>query len=384
MLKLNKTTGAWLAVGVAVTAALVWAFSPRPVEVETAPVKQGRFEQSIEEDGRTRLKERYTISAPVAARLSRMTLREGDPVTAGDTVAVLTPLMSPMVDERSRREAEARLKAATASVERAAARVERTGQLAGEGFVSPARLDTTRLAVTAARRELDIANAEREVARQEQAQASAALMPATANAKGARPFALQSPVSGVVLRVVLPSEATIAAGAALLDVGDPARMEVVCELLTLDAVQAQPGHRAVIERWGGPPIEGQVRRVEPAAFTKVSALGIEEQRVNVLIDIAPPPEAWHAMGDGFRVSVRIVTASIEQAVQVPVGALFPDGEGMAVYRLDGRRARLQAVDVAARNGTMAWVRNGLAPGQVVVVYPPAVLADGRSVRVRTP
>lgn len=398
MLKLNKTTGAWLAVGVAVTAALVWAFSPRPAEVETAPVTQGRFEQSIEEDGRTRLKDRYTISAPVAARLSRMTLREGDPVTAGDTVAVLTPLMSPMVDERSRREAEARLKAATASVERAAARVERagvslqeawlelqrTGQLAGEGFVSPARLDTTRLAVTAARRELDIANAEREVARQEQAQASAALMPATANAKGARPFALQSPVSGVVLRVVLPSEATIAAGAALLDVGDPARMEVVCEFLTLDAVQAQPGHRAVIERWGGPPIEGRVRRVEPAAFTKVSALGIEEQRVNVLIDIAPPPEAWHAMGDGFRVSVRIVTASIEQAVQIPVGALFPDGEGVAVYRLDGRRARLQAVDVAARNATMAWVRNGLAPGQVVVVYPPAVLADGRSVRVRTP
>lgn len=394
----SKTTWGLIAAATAAALALAWAFSPRAIDVEVATVTQGRFEQFIEEDGRTRLKERYTISAPVAARLLRMTLREGDPVIAGDTVAVLTPLMSPMVDERSRREAKARLKAATAGVERATARMQRTevslqeawlelqrtGQLAGEGFVSPARLDTTRLAVTAARRELDIANAEREVARQEQAQASVALMPATANAKDARPFALPSPVSGVVLRVALPSEATIAAGAALLDVGDPARMEVVCELLTADAVQAQPGHRVVIERWGGPPVEGRVRRVEPAAFTKVSALGIEEQRVNVLIDIADPTEAWQAMGDGFRVGVRIVTDSIEQAVQVPVGALFPHGEGMAAYRLDGRRVRLQAVDVAARNATTAWVREGLVPSQVVVVYPPASLADGRNVRVRTP
>jgi HlyD family secretion protein len=389
-----------IAAAVAAIAALAWAFSPRAIDVEVATVTTARFEQFIEEDGRTRLKERYTISAPVAARLSRMTLREGDRVAAGDTVAVLTPVMSPMVDERSRREAQARLKAASAGVERASARLQRaevslqeawlelqrTGKLAGEGFVSPARLDTTRLAVTAARRELDVANAEREIARQEQAQASAALMPAaaTAIAQGARSFALPSPVSGVVLRVVLPSEATIAAGAALMDVGDPAHMEVVSELLTADAVQAQPGYRVVIERWGGPPIEGRVGRVEPAAFTKVSAVGIEEQRVNVLIDIAEPTKAWQALGDGFRVGVKIVTARVEQAVQVPVGALFPHAGGMAVYRLDGRRARLQAVDVAARNTTMAWVRQGLVPGQSVVLYPPAALADGRNVRVRAP
>lgn len=394
----SKTTWTLISVAITAIAALAWAFSPRAIEVETATVTQGRFEQFIEEDGRTRLKERYTISAPVAARLSRMVLREGDRVAAGDTVAVLTPLMSPMVDERSRREADARLKAATAGVERAAARVQRadvslqeawlelqrTGQLAQEGFVSPSRLDTARLAVTAARRELDIASAEHEVARQEQAQTSAALMPAAASAKGTRPFAVQSPVSGVVLRVPQPSEATIAAGAALLDIGDPANMEVVSELLTADAVQAQPGYRAVIERWGGPPLEGRVRRVEPAAFTKVSALGIEEQRVNVLIDITTPPETWRTMGDGFRVGVRIVTARTEQAVLVPVGALFPQGAGMAVYRLDGRKARLQTVEVAARNATMASVRKGLAPGQAVVVYPPAALADGRTVQVRTP
>ncbi|HWP11317.1 MAG TPA: HlyD family efflux transporter periplasmic adaptor subunit [Ramlibacter sp.] len=395
MLKLNNATWAWIAAGAAALAALAWAFSPRPLEVETATVKQGRFEQAIEEDGRTRLKERYTVSAPVAARLARITLREGDCVNAGDIVATLTPVMSSMVDERSAREAAARLKAAAAGVERAAARVERarislqearleqdrSEKLAGDGFIAPSRLDATRLALAGARRELDMASAEREVAVHEQAQAAAALQPATTGSKG-RALSVLSPVSGVVLRVVQQSEATLPAGAALLDVGDPSRMEVVSELLTTDAVQAQPGRRVVIERWGGPPVEGQVRRVEPAAFTKVSALGIEEQRVNVLIDITSPPQTWRTMGDGFRVSVRVVTAGIEQAVLVPVGALFSHGQGMAVYKLDGRRARLQPVDVAARNGAEAWVRTGLAPGDAVVVYPPAAMADGRKVRVR--
>lgn len=398
MLKLNKTTWAWITAGAAAVAALAWAFSPRPIEVEIATVKQGRFEQAIEEDGRTRVKERYTVSAPVAARLARIALREGDSVSAGDTVAVLTPVMSAMVDERSGREATARLKAAAASVDRAAARVararislqearlelDRSEKLAGDGFIAPSRLDAVRLAVAGARRELDMANAEREVAVQEQAQAAAALQPATAGGGRGRPLRVLAPVGGVVLRVVQASEATVPAGAALLDLGDPCRMEVVSELLTTDAVQAQPGRPVVIERWGGPPVEGRVRRVEPAAFTKVSALGIEEQRVNVLVDITSPPQTWRAMGDGFRVGVKIVTVTVEPATMVPVGALFPHDGSMAVYKLEARRARLQPVDVAARNGTEAWVRTGVAPGESVVVYPPAALSDGRKVRVRTP
>ncbi|MDO8374436.1 MAG: efflux transporter periplasmic adaptor subunit, partial [Polaromonas sp.] len=261
--KLNKTSWLWMAAGVAVLAALVWAFSPRPVEVETAAVKQGHFEQSIEEDGRTRLKDRYTVSAPVAARVARMVLREGDSVAAGDVVAVLTPLMSSMVDERSAREATARLKAAAAGVGRASARVararislqeaqlekDRTEKLAGEGFLSASRLDAVRLAQSGARRELEVADAEREMAVQEQAQAAAALQPATAGSSSTRPLSVRSPVSGVVLRVPQPSEATLAAGAALLDIGDPQRMEVISELLTTDAVQATAGRRVVIERW---------------------------------------------------------------------------------------------------------------------------------------
>lgn len=394
----QRKTWMLAAVVVAAVAALGWAFAPRPLEVEAAPVTQGRFEQAIEEDGRTRLLERYTVSAPVASRLARITLREGDPVAAGDTVAVLTPLLSPMVDDRSRREAAARLKAAAAGISRATARVERarvgqeearlevgrTEKLAGDGFVSSSKLDAARLAVTAARREYETAVAEREIAVQEQAQAQAALTPAEAGAKTGRPLAVHAPVSGVVLKVTQPSEATIAAGSPLLDIGDPARMEVISELLTADAVQAEPGRRVVIDRWGGPATEGRVRRVEPAAFTKVSALGIEEQRVNVVIDVPQPPPAWRGMGDGFRVGVRVITASVDQAVLVPVGALFPHEGAMAVYRVDGRKARLQPVQVADRNATVAWVRGGVTPGQTVILYPAAAVADGRSVKIRAP
>lgn len=398
MPKLTKTHLALAAAAAVTVALLAWAFAPKPVQVETAPVTQGRYEQSIDEDGRTRVKDRYTVSAPVTARLARITLHEGDAVNAGDTVAMLTPVMPAMVDERSTREATARLKGAGAGVERAAARLararialeearleqQRTAQLAAQGFVSPAGLDTARLAVAGAQRELEVASAEREVAVQEQALAAAVLQPAGSGGRAGAPLAVRSPVSGVVLRVAQPSEATIAAGAALLDVGDPARMEVVAQLLTTDAVQATPGAAVVIERWGGAPVAGRVLRVEPAAFTKVSALGVEEQRVNVLVDITTPPAAWRAMGDGFRVGVRIITRSVEQAVMVPVGAVFPHGGGMAVFLLNARRARLQPVELAGRNGQQAWVRSGLAPGQQVIIYPPPGVADGKQVRVRTP
>jgi HlyD family secretion protein len=187
-----------------------------------------------------------------------------------------------------------------------------------------------------------------------------------------------------VLKVTQPSENTLPAGAALLEVGDPRAMEVVSELLTTDAVQARPGRRVVIERWGGPPVEGRVRRVDPAAFTKVSALGIEEQRVLAVIDLTSPPSDWAAMGDGFRVVVRVITTSADDALVVPVGALFPHGDGLAVYTIEGRRARLRQLDIGGRNAGEAWVRSGLTVGQQVIVYPPSTVADGRRVRVRRP
>lgn len=395
----NRKTFLWAAVALAAAGLLAWAFAPRPVQVETAVVAAGRFEQSIEEDGQTRLKDRYVVSAPVAARVLRIALREGDAVAAGAPVAVLLPAMSAMVDERSAREAAARHRAAGANVTRAAARIERaavaveeaqvemhrTEKLVREGYMSASRLDTARLALVGAQREAEMARAEREAAVHEQALAAAALLPVGSEVQAGRPLTVRSPADGVVLRVAQPSEATLPAGAPLLEVGDPRRMEVVAELLTTDAVQAQAGRRAVIERWGGPPLEGRVRRVEPGAFTKVSALGIEEQRVKVLVDLDSAPEAWSAMGDGYRVTLRVVIQSVDHATLVPVGALFPFADGgMGVYRVDGGRAHLQPVEVGARNGNEAWIRSGLQPGQSVVVYPPPAVADGKRVQLRKP
>jgi HlyD family secretion protein len=382
---------------VATAALLAWAFSPRPVTVETAAVVLGRYEQAIEEDGRTRLRDRYTVSAPVAARVLRISLREGDHVSAGETVAVLMPVMSSMVDERSTREAAARHQATVANVARANARIartqvaadeaqlelHRTEKLAREGFLSASRLDSARLALAAAKREVEVARAEREAAGYEQAQAAAALLPVNAGVQAGRPLTVRSPVDGVVLKVAEPSEDTVAAGAPLLDLGDPARMEVIAELLTTEAVQAKPGGEATIERWGGPPAKARVRLVEPAAFTKVSALGIEEQRVKVVVDVEAPPEGWRAMGDGFRVTLRILTRQVDQAVLAPVGALFPIGDGgMGVFRVDGGRAKLQPVELGGRNGSEAWVRTGLKPGDRVIIYPPPSVSDGQRVQAR--
>lgn len=396
---LRKSHLAWAAVAATTLALLAWAFAPGPVQVESAAVTSGRFEQSIEEDGQTRLKDRYTVSTPMAARLVRITLREGDPVAAGAPVAVLVPVMSAMVDERSAREATARHKAATANVARAGTRIQRVGvsveeaqlelhrteRLVSEGFLARTRLDSARLALVAARHDADMARSELESAVQEQAQAAAALLPVSGSIQAGRPFTVPAPVDGVVLRVTQPSEATLPAGSALLDIGDLRRLEVVADLLTTDAVQAQPGRRAVVERWGGQPVAGTVRRVDPAAFTKVSALGIEEQRVKVIVELDAVPPAWRVMGDGYRVTLRVITQSVDGAVLAPVGALFPFADGgMAVYRVDGGRARLQPVEVAGRNGSEAWIRSGLEPGQSVVVYPPPSLADGKRIALRRP
>jgi HlyD family secretion protein len=391
----------------AVVLALVWAFAPRPIEVEVASVTQGRFETTVDEDGKTRLVERYVVSAPLAGRLARITLREGDVVAAGDVLARLAPVLSPMLDERTRREQSARVEGAQAQVALAEARAERakvgvqqadtelrrTEQLARQGFVAPTKLDTDRLAVAAARKELEAAQQQQHMAGHELQTARAALVAVsnTGSSAAARGFELRAPVAGRVLRLAQTSEATVTLGTPLLELGDTRQLEIVAELLTTDALQTPPGSRVIIERWGGPgTLEGKVRLVEPAAFTKVSALGVEEQRVNVRIDIASPPEQWKALGDGFRVSVRIVTLSADNAVRVPVSAVFPlpvaDGDAaspaMAVFAFDRGRARQVPIVIGARNGTDAWVKSGLQPGAAVIIYPPAGVKEGVRVKQR--
>jgi HlyD family secretion protein len=396
---MNKSS--WIGGGAAAVVAVglvAWAFAPRPVDVEVATATRGHFEATIDEDGKTRLRDRYLVSAPLAGVVTRITLREGDTVQAGDPVATLTPVLSPLLDERTLREQQVRVDIAQASVQRADARIERarvalqqarnevsrSEQLATQGYVAPTKLDTDRLAALAAQKELEAAIQDRHVTVHEVEEARAAVAAVT-RPREARAFVLRAPVSGRVLRVAQTSEASVALGTALVELGDVSRMEIVAELLTTDALQARPGSVVRIERWGGDgALEGRVRLVEPEAFTKVSALGVEEQRVRVLIDLTSPPDRWQALGDGYRVSVRIVNQSQDQALKVPVSAVFPrsDTAGAAVFVLDHGRARITAVDVAERNGADAWIRQGLQPGAVVIVYPPSTVRDGTSVRPR--
>jgi HlyD family secretion protein len=382
---------------VAGAAALAWAFAPRPLPVEVVAADRGRFELSIDEDARTRLRERYVVSAPLAGRLSRITLREGDPVEQGAVLALLSPALAPLIDDRSLAGLQARVEAAEAGVLRAAARVDRarvaleqarnesarTEQLATRGFVAPTKLEADRLAVAAAGKELEAAEQDRHVATHDVDQARAALGTAR-QGRAARPFEVRAPVAGRVLKVTQASEATVALGTPLLE---------VAELLTTDALRTRPGDRVVVERWGGPgTLEARVRLVEPAAFTKVSALGVEEQRVNVVVDLVGAREEAARLGDGYRVSVRIVVLAVDDAVRVPVGAVFPlpreagapedATQGWAVFTVAGGRARRVPVELGGRNGTHAWIRAGLEAGAEVVVYPPPAIADGRKVAVR--
>lgn len=408
----HKRLVLWVGAAAVLSALLAWAFAPRPIEVEVVQARLGPFEASIDEDGRTRVTDRFVLSAPLAGRLRRVTLREGDAVAVGQVVATMLPVLSPMLDERTLAELRARVGAAAAGVQRAHAGVEsaqvalqqaadelrRSEGLAQQGFIAATKLEADRLAAQSARRQLDAAVQGEHVAGHELDQARAALgavqAGGTAGAAGAG-FELRSPVAGQVLKLHAQSEAVLTLGAPVMDLGDVARLEVVVELLSSDALQAAPGSAVRIERWGGPGVlQGRVRRVEPVAFTKVSALGVEEQRVNVIVELTSPRTQWAALGDGYRVAVRIVTLSQREALTVPVSAVFPLPEGSAdaapapsaprhaVFRLEGGRARLQPVALRARNGSQAWVAQGLSAGEHVIVYPPAGVADGARVRAR--
>lgn len=419
----------------ALAAALVWAFAPRPVRVELAAAAAGRYVQTIDEDAKTRLTDRYLVSAPLTGRLARIALREGDTVAADSVVATLTPALPAMLDERTLRELQARVEAAEAALERAGARIERTRvtqaqakaergrseQLAARGFIAPTKLETDRLMELAAQKEVDAAVAERHVATHDLEQAKAALgtarkpigsAPGTGSS-GSRPvgasrdadlrsdaggtaaFTLRSPVAGQVMRVLQASEATVTLGTPLLEIGDTSRLEIVVELLTTDALSARTGSPVMIERWGGSgTLEGRVARIEPAGFTKVSALGVEEQRVRAVVELTSAPELWQRLGDGYRVGLRIVVVDEAGAMMVPVGAVFPLAEGAApgaaaarrhaVFVHEDGRAKLTPVAVGGRNGAAAWISEGLSAGQQVVVYPPAGLRDGARVQTRAP
>ena len=390
---------AWMVGGLIVLALLVWAFMPRATEVEVASVTQGRFERSVQEDGKTRLRDRYVVSTPLAGRVARITLRQGDSVERDAMVATLWPLVPALLDERARDQQNAHVGTLEASVSRAKANVgramaaldqaraelKRNEALAKEGFVSPNQNETGRLTVRLREQELESARQEESGARHELDQSRIALRQYSSGSTGAqqRAWQIKAPVSGKILKIQQQSEGIVQAGTPLMELGDPSQLEVVVDVLTEDAAQIRPGTPVQLSNWGGPEtLEGRVRLIEPAAFTKVSALGVEEQRVNAVIDITSAPDKRPTLGDGFKVDVRVLVQVVENAVKVPVSALFPVGARSALFVVEGGRARQREIEVAARNGVEAWVKTGLAAGAPVIVYPPTALKDGARVTTR--
>lgn len=380
----------------AVAGGLAFGFWPRPVPVETATVSRGPMRVVVEEEGKTRVRERYVIAAPIPGRLRRITLKVGDAIAAGQTLAVIEPALSAALDPRTRAEAQARLAAAEAALlaaqenarasaaqaELARQTLKRIAGLHGAGFVSPQALDQAR--TEAARSQAAQAAAEQQVrvARFQRDTARAALLEAGENSGAGGLFRVRSPVAGRVLRIQRDSEGPVAAGQPLLEVGDPNDLEVEVEVLSTQAVRIPPGARVEFDRWGGPPLEGRVRLVEPTGFTKVSALGVEEQRVRVIADFTSPREAWQNLGDGYRVEARFVVWEGRDVLQIPASSLFRHDSGWAVFRVDKGRARLAPVTLGQRAGLTVEVTAGLAPGDAIVSHPDDKVADGTRIKPR--
>jgi HlyD family secretion protein len=380
----------------AVAVLLVLAFRPEPARVEVATVEHGEFVESVEEPGRTRVRERFVVSAPLSGTLTRIAKEAGDPVDAGEALATIRPIPPAMLDVRTRGELEGRIRAARASrglaganVERARAleahaarELERVRALVQRQALPERELEDAQLDVDVARKETRAADLSAVVADHELEVARAAASASLGAAGTETGWTVVSPLRGTVLRVLAPSEGVVAAGAPLVEVADTSDLEVVVEMLTTDAVRVAPGARSSIERWGGPPLDGRVRAVEPSGFTKLSALGVEEQRVVVVVDMVTPPSERLALGDGFRVHTRTVVDRQPDALKTSAAALFRDGDGWALFVIDRGRARKHRVHVERRNGAEAWIGEDLAPGTEVIAFPSNALADGARVARR--
>ena len=379
---------------VIVLAIVVMAMWPESIEVGVTRVDRGPMQVTLDEDGETRIRERFVVSAPVAGRLQRIELEPGDSVVRGKTVvARLTTADAPLLDPRTRGELEASVEAARAAVGQARAELERATvelmrarttlqrqqELMKAGAIAADSLDAAETAVSTAEEVRKAA--EFAVARSE-SELQLARARLQAPAAGGRAVEIVAPVNGVILKRLRESESVVPVGEPLLQIGEPARIEIVADFLSTDAVRIQPGFRVLIEGWGGTTaLEGRVRRIEPAGFMKVSALGVEEQRVNVLIDFEDPSAAGR-LGDGYRVEVRIINWQDDDVVKVPVGGLFRRGNDWAAFVVEGEQVRLQAVEIGQRNDVEAQVIKGLSPGQTVVLHPPDTLMDGARVTVR--
>jgi HlyD family secretion protein len=371
----------WLpyVLGLALIVALGFGLRPKPAPVETALATTGPLRATVSEEGKTRIKQRYVVSSPVTGQLRRVPFKPGATVAAGDIVAVIEPMAATPLDPRSRALAEARRDSATASLEKTRAahalavnELKRVQRMFDAGTVSPQDIENAQLRETTASREIVAAEGLLRAAVAELAVASTDTVPALVE--------VRAPVAGRVLHVFQESERPVTAGTPLLDAGDPADLEVVIELLSRDGAALAPGARVELEQWGGPkPLQARVRLVEPAAFTKISALGVEEQRVNVVADIITPVAERASLGDNFRVEARVVIWETERALKVPVSALFRQGDRSAAYVLRGGKAVLVPVEAGQSSGREVQVLKGLAEGDEVILYPGDRVTDGQRV-----
>ena len=378
--------------------ALAWLAQREPVQLASvAKVSRGPLEISFVEEGKTRLQERFVVTAPLAGVVRRITLRPGDAVQAGQTVAEINPASSALLDPRARSAAQAdigsadsaaraarqRTLAAATAQEVAQSNFLRQQQLHAAGMASPAQLDTARAQAGLASAELDTARADEQIAQRRLQTARAVLGDEGRSATGAsaKVVAVPAPVGGLVIERVVESATPVAMGQRLMDIGNPAALEIEVQALSTDAVRLQPGMKARLLRWGGEGVlDASVRRIEPGGFTKVSALGVEEQRTRVLLNIDSPHERWTALGDAFRVEVEFILSQQAAVLQVPASALFRAGEGWAVYQVDSGVARRTPVRLGARSATSAQVLEGLQENQQVAVQPDDRIKDGTRIK----
>jgi HlyD family secretion protein len=388
-----------LAAAVAALGLLVWALLPAPVAVDTATVERGPLQVTVDEEAKTRIRQHYVVAAPVDGQLQRIMLEPGDSVQAGRTVvAVIESSDPPLLDARARAEAQARARGAEARLAQTAPAAEQARvelQLAESeydrlrslptGNVSTKEVEDARRTVAARTEALHVAQIAQEIARYEVQVAHVALQrtfaPATQPAD--RQIELTSPVDGQVLRIIQKSTSPVVPGTAILEVGDRRDLEVVMEVLSTEAVKVRPGQRVEFVRWGGDqPIHGVVRLIEPQAFTKVSALGVEEQRVRIISDLSDPPQQYQPLGDAFRLDGRIIVWDDPDALIVPTSALFRQGLQWQVFVVMDGRAQARDVAIGQMNGLAAQVLDGLSDGERVIVHPSDQVSDDRRVRSR--
>jgi HlyD family secretion protein len=378
---------------------IVVALWPATVTVDVASVSRGPLVVTVDEEGVTRVRDRYIVSAPLSGRVLRIELEPGDRVKRGQVVARVRAEAPPLLDARTRAEAEAGVESARAALGRARAEEQRAKaaldqarrdlarvqRLADDRIVAKQEQDAHEADVQMAQETANAAAFAVRAASSELQRAETRLAPSTLEAPG-RVVSVAAPVEGVVLKRVRESETVVPAGDPLVEIGDPAGLEIVADLLSTDAVRTKAGARAFIEQWGGEkPLEARVRRIEPAGFMKISALGVEEQRVNIVLDfVESSPAARAALGDGYRVEVRVVIWESPDVVKVPTSALFRHGEKWAVYVMDRGRAKRTLVDLGHQTGQYAELISGLAPGARVILHPGDTLVDGTRVRERPP